>query len=322
MLKNFNHERELLVLSFMQALPIRFKRLRHGVYTLKELFLWGADVINEKFFHKSSEFYVREHVRRVLAPDGECYHVKDVKLPLLDSRNERILAAEIFNDTFESYIHFNDNYDERVFDECEKFLSEGLYGLVNDKVNVTVEPGDIVIDAGSWVGDFAAYASVKVRKFWGGIVYAFEPSKENFKYLEKTAQLNGNIVPVQKGISNKTSSASLSINTFTAASSFTTAQDSDSAAENTETVETVSIDDFVRENNLPRVDFIKSDIEGFERYLLEGAQETLKNFAPKLALCTYHLPDDPEVMAGLIKKANPKYNIVQKKMKLFASVPK
>ena len=89
-----------------------------------------------------------------------------------------------------------------------------------------------------------------------------------------------------------------------------------------ETVETISIDDFVRENNLPHVDFIKSDIEGFERNLLKGAQETLKNFAPKLALCTYHLPDDPEIMAGLIKKANPKYNIVQKRMKLFASVPK
>lgn len=86
-------------------------------------------------------------------------------------------------------------------------------------------------------------------------------------------------------------------------------------------VETISLDDFVRENNLPRVDFIKADIEGFERHMLAGAQETLARFAPKLALCTYHLHDDPEVMANLILQANPKYNIVQKRMKLFASVP-
>ena len=309
-------------MKFMQALPIRLKRLRHGVYTPKELFLWLIDSMNAKIFHKTSDFYVREHVRRVLNPDGECYHIKDVKLPLLDKLNERILAAEIFNDTFESYIHFEDKYDEKIFDECEKYLAEGLYGLVNNKVNVTVEPGDIVIDAGSWIGDFAAYASVKVRNEGGGKIFAFEPSKENFKYLEKTAQLNGNIIPVQKGISDKKSNASLSLDTSgnTAGNSFKKSQDSDS--ENFDTVETISIDDFVRENNLPRVDFIKSDIEGFERNLLKGAKETLKNFAPKLALCTYHLPDDPEVMAALIKEANPKYNIVQKRMKLFASVPK
>ena len=76
-----------------------------------------------------------------------------------------------------------------------------------------------------------------------------------------------------------------------------------------------------KENALPRVDSIKADIEGYERYMLMGAQETLRRFAPKLALCTYHLPDDPEVLSELIKQANPDYNIVLKSKKLYASVP-
>ena len=79
---------------------------------------------------------------------------------MLDPNQEAFLLLQTYEDTFYSYLHCNDQYDEKTFDECDKFMIEGLYGLVNDKVNVTVKPGDIVIDCGSWIGDFAAYASV------------------------------------------------------------------------------------------------------------------------------------------------------------------
>ena len=126
-----------------------------------------------------------------------------------------------------------------------------------------------------------------------------------FEYLLKTAELNGNIYPIQKGLSNETTNVD---------------KNNANNLQASDLIETITLDDFVKERKLERVDFIKSDIEGFERYLLQGAQETLKNFAPKLALCTYHLPDDPQVMTDLIMQANPRYNIVYGKMKLYASV--
>ena len=52
-----------------------------------------------------------------------------------------------------------------------------------------------------------------------------------------------------------------------------------------------------------------------------GAKRILKEFAPKLALCTYHLSDDPEVMEKLILDANPNYVIEHKWQKLYAYVP-
>lgn len=202
---------------------------------------------------------------------------------------------------------------------CDDILIEGLYGLVNNRVNVTVESGDVVIDAGSWAGDFAAYASVK-----GAKVYAFEPTERIFRILERTAELNGNIIPVKKGLSDINTSMNFMENAEgnSGANKFMNGTDSKNSAAASYDVETVRLDDFVRDNNLSRVDFIKSDIEGFERNMLAGAQETLRKFSPKLALSTYHFPDDPQVMSELILKANPNYNIVQKKMKLYASVPK
>jgi len=80
-------------------------------------------------------------------------------------------------------------------------------------------------------------------------------------------------------------------------------------------------DTFVHQNNIPRIDFIKADIEGAERYMLMGAKQVLKDFAPKLAICTYHLPDDPKVLRELILDANPDYVIEERWKKMYAHVP-
>ena len=72
--------------------------------------------------------------------------------------------------------------------------------------------------------------------------------------------------------------------------------------------------------HIPRVDFIKADIEGSERHMLMGARRVLKEFAPKLSLCTYHLPDDPQVMREIILDANPRYRIEERWKKMYAWV--
>ncbi len=306
-----------------KGLAKRLNRFKSGLDSGYEFLVACTGQAFGKLAHKMNSHYEKAHIRRLkrkaLHGDG-IYHIKDVKLPLLDKENERLLFCPVYEDTYWSYVNCNDRYDEKTFDECDKILGEGLYGLVNDRVNVTVEPGDVVIDAGAWIGDFAAYASVR----GAGTVYAFEPTEETFEILQKTAELNKNIVPVKKGLSDENVARKFFPNVTgnSGGNGFMIGRDNPDSIETTYQVETVTLDDFVRENSIQRVDFIKADIEGFERHMLAGAQETLARFAPKLALCTYHLPDDPQVMAELILKANPKYNIVQKRMKLFASVPK
>ncbi len=76
------------------------------------------------------------------------------------------------------------------------------------------------------------------------------------------------------------------------------------------TMESVTLDQVVDALRLPGVDFLKADIEGAERHALEGASGLMRRFRPRGAFCVYHLPDDPEVIGGFLKRVQPGYRVV------------
>jgi FkbM family methyltransferase len=246
---------------------------------------------------------------------NELFNFNGAKIPYgaagKDIEGEVLWTLEIFL----FFLLFDDNYDISIAGSLDKYLmGSAPYCWKDGNFDVTVHKGDIVIDAGAWIGDFSAYASVK-----GAFTYAFEPAQKSFAVLQQTAGLNERIIPVEKGLSDKNGKLHFYLAGGSGMSDSLVLRD-DVPCSTVETVAVTTLDDFVFENNLPRVDFIKADIEGAERDMLKGAQHVLKTFAPRLALCTYHLPDDPEVMARLIKEANPDYRIVQREKKLYASV--
>ena len=75
------------------------------------------------------------------------------------------------------------------------------------------------------------------------------------------------------------------------------------------TVRAVTLDDVAAELKLPRVDFIKMDIEGAERHALAGARSVLAVHKPRLAICIYHAPDDPQVVPQVVRDANSGYQM-------------
>ena len=75
----------------------------------------------------------------------------------------------------------------------------------------------------------------------------------------------------------------------------------------TEVAQVIMLDDYVREKNLPRVDFIKLDVEGSELEVLKGAATTISRFKPILALSAYHKWDDFWTLMDFVKELNPKY---------------
>jgi len=187
---------------------------------------------------------------------------------------------------------------------------EGTY----EKGEVKLKEGDWVVDAGANVGMFSILAAKKVGD--EGKVFAFEPILETQKLLKRNIELNGikniEIVPFALGDKKGELNFSMYPKSLECSSGFF---DNEGGVEK---VKQISLDEFIEENNISKVDFIKSDVEGMERNLLIGAEATIKKFKPRLAICTYHRPDDPEILEKMIKDFSPEYKIIKDDKKLFA----
>jgi len=198
----------------------------------------------------------------------------------------------------------------------DEIFRDNFYFYADGNFDVNIKNGDIVIDAGAFIGDFSAYCANK-----GTEVYAFEPTSATFALLEQTVELNkpSKIYPVKKGLSSKVGTACIEFFENNSGGNSIVMHRNDIGK--SEEISLTTLDIFVAENNIKKIDFIKADIEGAERDMLRGATNILKTFAPKLAICTYHLPDDPRVLEDIILEINPKYKVIHLKGRLFACVP-
>ena len=208
-----------------------------------------------------------------------------------------------------------DEKHERLYDLLESlYCVEGPYELGND---VALCPGDVVVDCGANMGLFSAIAAQN-----GCRVFAFEPIPIVIdNYLSVTAANYPTVTICRYALWDEKKELLFKVSPQNIGSSTAIAEKSLERHIDVR-VEATTLDDFVERNNVENIDFIKADIEGAERNMLRGAKNVLKRFAPKLAICKYHLPDDPQVIRDIILDANSAYRIVEKYTKLFAYVPK
>ena len=112
-------------------------------------------------------------------------------------------------------------------------------------------------------------------------VYCFEPIKETYLKLEETLNINKleNYNIYNYGLYNENKNLEFFYNTVeSGASSIADLRELDTTKKVSCTV--MKMDDFIKENNIERLDFIKCDVEGSELFVYQGGIESIKKFKP------------------------------------------
>jgi len=136
----------------------------------------------------------------------------------------------------------------------------------------------VIFDIGANVGYFSLIAG-KTNK--NNRVYSFEPVSRTFERATTNINLNKltNIFLHKKIISNSTELASINIGNDSNWG-MSSLVHHEHLSGDVEKVESITLDNFVKEQKIDRLDIVKIDVEGFELNVLQGMEETLIRYKP------------------------------------------
>jgi FkbM family methyltransferase len=199
--------------------------------------------------------------------------------------------------------HYDFIYNNRHYvADClgfKYYLFRGQYFLNDCGVRIEPNAGDFVIDAGACLGDTAIVFGKAVGK--DGKVFAFDPVGNHLEVLSHNIAQNPdcNIQAMPFGLSDSDVDCS------------PIKLDSYSPGFNTrnQNVPLRCLDSLVIDGYIPKIEFVKMDIEGSELSAIKGGAGSIRKFRPKLAISLYHKPSDIFEIPLYIAKEFPFYQM-------------
>ena len=147
-----------------------------------------------------------------------------------------------------------------------------------------VKPGNVCFDIGANMGEMTLHMAQLAGP--SGAVHAFEPIPRIHDRLEKNIRRNGlkNVHLHRFALSNTNGTCRIAsaLSTQDNQGLASIVNTDDKALTQREEIAVRTLDDFVRENSIARIDVMKIDIQGAEMFLLEGGKKVFGEMAPDL----------------------------------------
>lgn len=131
---------------------------------------------------------------------------------------------------------------------------------------VEVQPGDVVVDCGAYVGGFSLSASRVASQ-----VHAFEPDARNAQCARRNLAGRSNVRVVESGLYDRSEEMLFNISSNSVEHSFL--QPDDNIVVETRRVKVVSLADYARSDRIERFDFVKIEAEGVELEVFSGLED-------------------------------------------------
>ena len=145
----------------------------------------------------------------------------------------------------------------------------------------------VCLDVGANIGLYTLALAAMAPE---GSVWAFEPGPSTFEFLSRNVEINSlvNAHPVNAAVSDVTGTVEFQDIPFFTAGSFTVVGEPFLTTEVLGSLciksPSITIDQFMADQGLDRLDFVKVDVEGGEISVLDGAVQTLAEHRPLVVL--------------------------------------